>query len=43
MILSISQEGVFGAQNVNGKVFIVDTSLRKYKPKILNQWATEIK
>ena len=32
MILSIEQEGLFSAINVDGKLFIGDTYLRKYIP-----------
>ena len=35
MILPISRGGFFGAMTVDGKLCIVDTSLRKYMPKYI--------
>ena len=33
LILPVSQGGFYGARNVDGKLFIGDTSLIKYMPK----------
>ena len=35
IILSIHEEGFFGAITVNGKVSIIDILLRKYTPKYI--------
>ena len=42
MILPIFKRDFSDARTVDGKLFIVDESLRKYMPKNKNLWATKI-
>ena len=43
MILPIPQGGFFGARIFDGKLCIVDTSLRKYMQKYTKKLATKIR